>query len=44
MSCYDHRKDFDKPTIVGFYEEGDIIGASDYDNRLSELSNIWFVA
>jgi hypothetical protein len=40
---YDHRKKFNWPDIVAYYNEGDIIGADDKDNHLSLKPDIWFV-
>lgn len=43
LRVHDHSKKYDRPDIVAYYSEGDIIGCDDKDNKLSFRPEIWFV-
>lgn len=39
---YDHTKSFNQPDIIAYYNQGDIIGCQDKDNKTSMRPDIWF--
>lgn len=39
---YDHTKTFNVPDIIAYYNQGDVIGCDDKDNKTSARPDIWF--
>lgn len=40
---YDHGQNFTQPKIVATYRSGDIIGAFELENYISQKPDFWFI-
>jgi len=43
VQVFDHSKNYEKPDIVSYYTEGDIIGCDHLENNLSNKANVWLI-
>ncbi|KAL4495636.1 hypothetical protein ABPG72_014105 [Tetrahymena utriculariae] len=44
VQVFDHSKNYEKPDIVSYYTEGDIIGCDQLENDLCKKPNVWLIS